>query len=32
MWVVVVIEIWKHENKVVFRGGVVDEMKVFCLT
>jgi len=31
MWVAVVTEIWKHRNKVVFRGGVVDEVEVFCL-
>ena len=24
-------EIWKHRNKVVFRGRVVDEAEFFCL-
>jgi len=31
MWVVIATEIWNHRNKVVFRGGVVDEVKVFYL-
>jgi len=31
MWVAVVTKIWKHKNKVVFRGGVVDEVEFFCL-
>jgi len=31
MWVAIVSKIWKHRNKVVFRGWVVDAEKVFSL-
>jgi len=31
VWIAVMIEIWKHRNKIVFRGGIVDEEEVFCL-
>jgi len=31
MWIAIVTEIWGYRNKVVLRGGVVDELKVFCL-
>jgi len=31
IWIVVVNEIWKHRNKVIFRGGVIDVVEVFAL-
>jgi len=31
IWIAVVNEIWKHRNRVIFNGGVIDELKVFAL-
>jgi len=31
MWVAIVLEIWNHINKVVFKGGVVDHEEIFSL-
>ena len=31
VWIVVVNEVWKHRNKVIFNGGVVDVLKAFAL-
>jgi len=31
VWIVVVSEIWKHMNKVIFKGGVVDIVKMFVM-
>jgi len=29
--VAIVLEIWSHRNKVVFKGGVVDHEEIFSL-
>jgi len=29
VWVAIVTEIWNHRNKVVFKGGIVDEEEFF---
>jgi len=31
IWITVVNEVWKHRNRVIFKGGVVDVMKAFAL-
>jgi len=31
IWIGVVNEVWKHKNRVIFKGGVVDVVKVFVL-
>ena len=31
IWIAVVNEVWKHRNKVIFNGGVVDVLKAFSL-
>jgi len=31
IWIVVVSEIWKHRNKVIFKGGVIDVSEIFAL-
>jgi len=31
VWIVVVNEIWKHRNKHIFQGGVIDHSKMFTL-
>jgi len=31
MWVAIVMEIWNHISKIVFREGVVDVVEVFYL-
>jgi len=31
VWIVVVTEIWKPRNKVIFKGGKVDEEEALCL-
>ena len=31
IWIAIVNEIWKHRNKVIFRGGAIDVLKVFAL-
>jgi len=31
IWIAVINEIWKHRNKVIFKGGVVDVLEVFAL-
>jgi len=30
-WIVIVSEIWKHRNKHIFEGGVIDLSEVFTL-
>jgi len=31
MCVAIVLEVWSHRNKVVFKGGVVDDVEIFSL-
>ena len=31
IWIVLVSEIWKHRNNVIFKGGEVDVLKLFTL-
>ena len=31
IWIAVVNEVWKHRNRVIFKGGAVDVLKVFAL-
>jgi len=31
IWIVVVSEIWKHKNNVIFKGGVIDVSRMFTL-
>jgi len=31
IWIAIVNEIWKHKNKVIFKGGVVDVLEAFVL-
>ena len=32
MWVAIVLKVWSHRNKVVFKGGVMDADEIFSLT
>jgi len=32
IWIAVVNEIWKHRNKHIFQGGVIDHSEMFTLT
>jgi len=31
IWIAVVTELWKHRNKVIFNGGVVDGLEMAAL-
>ncbi|ESW15861.1 hypothetical protein PHAVU_007G108600 [Phaseolus vulgaris] len=31
VWIAVVSELWKHRNKHIFQGGVIDPLEVFTL-
>jgi len=31
IWIVVLSEIWKHRNNVIFKGGEVDVLELFTL-
>jgi len=31
LWIAVVSEIWKHKNKLIFKGGVIDVLEIFTL-
>jgi len=31
IWTIVVSELWKHKNKVIFKGGIVDALEMFAL-
>jgi len=31
MWIAIVLKVWSHKNKVVFKDGVVDADKIFSL-
>lgn len=30
IWTVVVNEVWKHRNNIIFKGGAVDVLEVFA--
>jgi len=31
IWIAVVNEVWRHINRVIFKGGVVDVLEAFAL-
>jgi len=31
IWIAVVNEVWRHRNRVIFKGGVIDVMEAFAL-
>ena len=31
VWIVVVSEIWKHKNKHIFKGGVINHYEIFSI-
>jgi len=31
VWIAVICEIWRHKNKHIFKGGVIDHSEIFSL-